>query len=113
MSNRTADRIRQDLENRGVPEPSSTELSNQLARKAKSLDAEAYEGFLAGAALTFALHRKGANELKKSAQDLMEIQRLMGNFTNELRKLDEAIEILSAYVVRMRTQSDPKGQTLH
>ncbi|MBW2245288.1 MAG: hypothetical protein JRH01_25235 [Deltaproteobacteria bacterium] len=113
MSNRTAKHIRRDLEDRGVPEPVSTELSARMAEEAEHLDAGAYEGFLAGAALSFSFHREANAEDPASAKDLGEIQRLMSDFSDELRKLDEALEILAAYVVRMRTQSDPKDRTLH
>ncbi|MCP5056056.1 MAG: hypothetical protein GY937_04935 [bacterium] len=113
MSSRIANRIRRDLEERGVPEPVSTALSARMAEQAEHLDAQAYEGFLAGAALSFSVHRDRSAELPGNSTDLGEIQRLMSDFSDELRKLDEALEILAAYVVRMRTQSDPKDRTLH
>lgn len=113
MSSRIARRIRRDLEDRGIPEPVSTALSARMAEQAEHLDGRAYEGFLAGAALSFSLHREGRAEVSGNTTDLGEIQRLMSDFSDELRKLDEALEILAAYVVRMRTQSDPKDQTLH
>lgn len=113
MPNRNAERIRRDLEERGVPESVSTALSTCMAQEASRLDPRTYEGFLKGAALTFAVHRDAKPELRATVQGLGEMQRLMGDFSDELRKLDEALEILSAYVVRMRSQSEMKDRTLH
>ena len=84
-----------------------------MVGEANRLDPQAYEGFLTGAALTFAVHLDSRPELRESANDLGEMQRLMSDFSDELRKLDEALEILAAYVIRMRTQSDSKDRTLH
>ena len=48
---------------------------------------------------------------------LDEVQRLMGGFGSELRKLDEALRTLAAYVARMRRQTSsravPESRTLH
>lgn len=113
MPNRNAERIRRDLEARGVPEPLSTALSTCMVPEASRLDPRTYEGFLKGALLAYAIHRDSAPELRATVQGLGEMQRLMGDFSDELRKLDEALEILAAYVVRMRSQSESKDRTLH
>ena len=46
-----------------------------------------------------------------------EVQRLMGGFASELRKLDEALRTLAAFVARMRRQTAnpavPQRRTLH
>ena len=50
----------------------------------------------------------------KAAAELDELQRLMTGFAGELRKLEEALRILDAYLARMRTQTaSSHGQTLH
>ncbi len=56
---------------------------------------------------------KGGAEAKAS-EELDELQRLMAGFAGELRKLEEALRILDAYLARMRTQTgSSKGHTLH
>ena len=50
----------------------------------------------------------------KTAAELDELQRLMTGFAGELRKLEEALRTLDAYVARMRTQTASSlGHTLH
>ena len=53
--------------------------------------------------------------LERSMGDLREIQRLLGAFGDEMRKLDEALRVLSAYVQRMRTKSrvPERSRTVH
>jgi hypothetical protein len=56
---------------------------------------------------------KGGSETRAVAE-LDELQRLMAGFAGELRKLEEALRILDAYLARMRTQTaSSHGQTLH
>jgi hypothetical protein len=53
-------------------------------------------------------------ERTRASAELDELQRLMAGFAGELRKLEEALRILDAYLARMRTQTDSShGQTLH
>ena len=50
----------------------------------------------------------------RRGMELDELQRLMAGFAGELRKLEEALRILDAYLARMRTQTaTSQGQTLH
>ena len=44
-------------------------------------------------------------------ESLQELERLMGGFAGELTKLDELLEVLAAYVKRMRTSSSAKAKT--
>jgi len=45
--------------------------------------------------------------------DLEEIHHLLDGFADELRKLDEALETLAAYLVRLQSQSLAVDRTLH
>jgi hypothetical protein len=47
------------------------------------------------------------------ASDLDEIHLLLEGFEQELRKLDEALETLSAYLLRLQCQPLSGGRTLH
>jgi hypothetical protein len=49
----------------------------------------------------------------RMSQDLEEIHHLLDGFANELRKLDEALETLAAYLVRLQTRSAAVDRTLH
>jgi hypothetical protein len=49
----------------------------------------------------------------RSSADLEEIHHLLDGFADELRKLDEALETLAAYLVRLQCQAPPADRTLH
>ena len=111
MGKLTPEHICHDLEDRGVPRSFARPLAERLA--ASEPTDEAYEGLLTGAVLAYTVHHQSLLGLEKSASDLGEIQRLMTDFSQELRKLDEALEVLAAYVVRMKSQTEGSGHTLH
>jgi hypothetical protein len=50
---------------------------------------------------------------ERIASDLEEIHHLLDGFATELRKLDEAVETLAAYLIRLQTQSISGDRTLH
>ena len=102
---RERERIRLDLERLGVADGLRDELSRRLEALSHNLSEDAYDAVLAGVALADALHREGAEARKRSTRDLGEIQRLLGAFSEEMRKLDEALQILSTYVQRMRSRT--------
>ena len=81
METRTTDRIRIDLEDRGLPPGFSRPLAERL--ETCELSAEAYEGFLTGAAVAYTLHHESLEDSPKPSVDLAEIQRLMTNFSDE------------------------------
>ena len=45
--------------------------------------------------------------------DLDEIHHLLDGFADELRKLDEALETLAAYLIRLQSQPLSGDRTLH
>jgi hypothetical protein len=45
--------------------------------------------------------------------DLEEVRNLLEGFANELRKLDESLEVLSAYLVRLQSRPPGGDRTLH
>lgn len=96
------ERIEADLQRLGVAEDVREELARRLERVARHLSAEAYDAALAGVVLAHGLHREEGQAVHGSLKDLVEIQRLIGSFSGELRKLDEALRTLSTYVRRMR-----------
>lgn len=117
MSGRGPARIRRDLENRGVAPDFSESLSRHLATIVEPLGADAYEAVLSS--VIHACREKGGlkhvrDQDPGTLAGLEEVQRLLGAFTSELQKLEEALETMAAYVTRMRTQTvTSRGETLH
>ena len=111
MTDRKA--IQYDLEQRGVGEDFADAMAEHLEKVADRLLPEVYDAVLTGVTLAFAEHRRGMEALRRTAKDLDEIQHLLSAFGDELQKLDEALETLAAYTLRMRSQSDTPERTLH
>jgi hypothetical protein len=101
-------RIEKDLERRGVAAEFASHVSKRLAPFVPELSAEAYEGVLSGVALAYGVHREAVGEA-----DPGELERLLGGFVDELRKLDEALGTLAAYVSRLGQRSAPRARRLH
>ena len=62
-----------------------------------------YEDLLAGVRFCHQARADVAADLARAQRELRQLERLMGGFATELRKLDEVIEVLTAYVRRMRS----------
>jgi hypothetical protein len=99
------ERLRGDLLRLGVDDEVREELARRLEVVTRRLSPEAYDSALAGAVLAHGLHREGEDALRRSVRDLNEIQRLLGAFGDEMRKLEEALEILGTYLKRMRSRA--------
>ncbi len=106
-------RIREDLARLGVADEVSAELSRRLAAFTPRLSPEAYDAALAGAALAHGMHRDVEHRRRRNVRDVHDIQRMLAGFADELRKVDEALRILSTYVTRMRSRSGSRSGTLH
>jgi hypothetical protein len=111
---RVRNRIRGELEQRGV----SPELAGALALRLQELvTALGVSG--CQAVCDAALAASGAPEVlptpvARCTNELDEIQRLMDAFAGELQKLDEALQLLVAYLARIRDQAKaPPRETMH
>lgn len=102
MSERTLETIQSDLETRGVAKPLARRLAEAIAKRTSSLDGGRYQAVVAGIALAVTAQSREIAQLRRAADELGEVQRLLCSFTDELKKLDEALETLAAYVVRMK-----------
>jgi hypothetical protein len=101
-------RIRADLERRGLAREASETFAALLASLPPDLSTVAYEATLDGVVLAWAAEqRKALQESAPRPRDLDELQRLLKGFGTELRKLEEALQILSTYVIRMRNRTHP------
>ena len=105
----TRRRIRADLETRGVARELSQPMATRLAPLLKAVSSRAYGAALDAAAAAVAVTRVDGDLERDRAGDVAEIQRLMLGFTDELRKLEEGLRILSAFVLRMRTRAGLDG----
>ncbi len=114
MADRTPEMIQVDLEARGIPSELARRLATAIAKRAAALDGVRYQAVIAGIALAIGAQRKELEQLRQAAQELGEVQRLLSSFTDELKKLDESLETLAAYVVRMKSpQPPPPRRVLH
>jgi len=105
-------RLRADLESRGLPREMAQPMATRLAPLLKAASTRAYTAALDAAAAAVEVARDDARPqplAPNRADDVAEIQRLMLGFTDELRKLEEGLRILSAFVVRMRTRAGFDG----
>ncbi|RIL06497.1 MAG: hypothetical protein DCC71_06760 [Proteobacteria bacterium] len=115
MPARDRARIQADLERLGVPKPLREALGQRLADLAADLPEDAYRAALAGVAAAHDVHRLGEESAQRTLRDYQEIQRLLGAFSGEMKKLDEALRVLAAYVQRMRSraQAADRADTVH
>ena len=102
-------RIRADLENKGVSPGVSDRLARRLERLRSEPGSDAYAAALEGAAAAYDASRGDAELLEDRSCDIEEIQRLMQGFAGELLKLEEGLRIISAYVLRMHNRASRDG----
>jgi hypothetical protein len=57
--------------------------------------------------------KKQPSPAERISSDLEEIHHLLDGFAVELRKLDEALETLAAYLIRLQSQAISGDRTLH
>ncbi len=109
---RPRQRIRADLERRGVAEHLSEPFSERLAEIAADLSASEYHAAILAMTAAYEVVQRDAGELEGRCRDVREIQQLMQGFAGELRKLEEGLRIVSAYFVRLRSAANgnPDGQ---
>ena len=105
------------LRERGVTDPEAADLARCMTPDLLRRQPSARAAYLDGAAASWHATSDTRAQLEKSVTDIKEVDRLMGAFTGELSKLDEVLEVLAAYVRRMRTSKNDTetsaGQTLH
>lgn len=99
------DQISSELQARGVASAAADMLAVRVAPELELLDENDRARILDGVALGLRVQSAIVEDLNRSAVDLQEIERLMGSFAGELTKLDEVLEVLAAYLRRMRTAS--------
>ena len=96
--------VRSDLERLGVPTRFSQTVADRLGAIAEDLDSHEYRAVLDGVAAACSAPDESP-DLAPEAADLAELRRLVDGFSDELRKLEEGLKILSTYVVRMTARA--------
>jgi hypothetical protein len=108
------ERVRADLERRGLSPELAARLSPRVEGRASALAQDDYESLLDGVTLAAAANEDAAAEIAQHEGELQEIERLMSGFASELGKLDEVLEVMAVQLrkLRDRTPSD-EDRTLH
>lgn len=107
-------RVRGDLEDRGITGGEAARLAEALTARLLERGPEGYEDLVAGAQMVSQVRLDLSSDLADSHRELRQLERLMGGFATELRKLDEVLEVLGAYMRRMRDSASDNGrETLH
>jgi hypothetical protein len=108
------ERVLSDLEDRGVDPEFSRPVAERLVAIAPDLSTLEYAAILDGVSAAYGVHREISGSSDARSRDGNELQRLMDGFTGELRKLDEGLQILSTYLVRMSALLSREGsRNLH
>ena len=93
-----------ELEARGVAAEFAVPVAERLA-EGDELRGRRLDAVLEGVSAAYAAHQLDYEVLKESARNIDEIQRLMAGFAGELRKLEEGLRVVSAYVLRMHDKA--------
>ena len=98
------ERLRRDLEQRGVAAAVSGPVAARIATRVAGLDPDAYAAFVDGVAAGHGAPREDA----RAEAGALEIQRLVQDFAIGLKKLDEGLRLLSTYLLRIRDRASPE-----
>jgi len=109
-----SERVRSDLEDRGVDPKFSRSVAQRLIAIVPDLSALEYAAILDGVSAAYGVCRETSGPNDAQYRHESELQRLMAGFTGELRKLDEGLQMLSTYILRMSALSSREGpESLH
>jgi hypothetical protein len=111
---RTADDWAARLVEEGVSSEWAQPIAAQLESAHETLGRGSAGALIRGATLAVGAQACEKASVERSLGDVREVERLLGAFSGELEKLDEVLEVLSAYAQRMRTKpSKTPDRTLH
>jgi hypothetical protein len=111
---RVADDWEARLVEEGVPSESAIRLVPELVSVHSELGRGSASALIRGAAVAVEVQADVQAHVERNLRDVREVERLLGAFSGELEKLDEVLEVLSAYAQRMRPKrSETPPHTLH
>ena len=98
----------------GVPPEWAPRLAAGIEPLHGELGRGSAEPLLRAASMAVRIQAEAHAEVQRNLRDVKEVERLLGAFSGELEKLDEVLEVLSAYAQRMRAKPARKPRhTLH
>jgi len=97
---------------RGVPGDWARRLASPLCCEARDLGPGSVEALIRSAVVTMTIQAEVQAKVERHLHDVREVERLLGAFSGELEKLDEVLEVLSAYAQRMRTRPSRSARDL-
>ncbi len=103
-----ADELRRELERLGLPPSDAGPLAERLTGLSRNLPEREYRALLEGVVLG----QRAGREPARSP----ELQRMLEDFACELQKLHEGLRLISAFLSRLREQTQPAlepARTLH
>jgi hypothetical protein len=106
-SEESTEQIAADLQARGLDVSVAELVADRIVAQVEGADRARYEATLDGVALSCRAQADAAEALTHGANELREVERLVGSFATELNKLDEILEVLAAYLRRMRVAVGP------
>ena len=95
------EQVRSDLEDLGIDPEFSRPVARRLVSIAPGLTDVEYAAILDGVTAAYSVHRDRTGPSDAGIGRGNELRRLMEGCTTELRKLDEGLQMLSAYLLRM------------
>jgi len=102
------------LVDEGVPSECAIRLVPELVSIHSELGRGSAAALIRGAAIAVESQALAQAHVERHLRDVREVERLLGAFSGELEKLDEVLEVLSAYAQRMRPKrSENPPHTLH
>jgi hypothetical protein len=106
--------IERALEQRGIQPELRPLLAKRLEASLGKHGNASHAAMLDGVAMALGVQSEVSEELSRTLRGLRELERLMGAFSGELSKLDEVLEVLAAYVRRMRSSKPEEAdRVLH
>jgi len=108
------EQVRTDLESRGIDPEFSGPIARRLVEVLPDLSKPEYAAVLDGVSAAYGVYREVSGPDDAQFRHENELYRLMEGFTGELRKLDEGLQMLSTYLIRMGILSSREGSgSLH
>ena len=105
-------RVCSELAKLGVLGEESKRIAEAIVEQLRLTGPDGYEDLLAGVRFSHQARVDVVSDLTTMQRELRQLERLMGGFATELRKLDEVLEVLAAYARRMRSSAGEGGKQL-
>ena len=107
-------RVCADLAKSGLLGEEAKRIADAIIEQLRLTGAQGYEDLIAGVRFSHQARAEVMADWDRMQRELRQLERLMSGFGTEIRKLDEVLEVLAAYVRRMRSSiGDGEERLLH